>query len=71
MTLRVALVSTPFVSVPPRGYGGTELVVGELAKALTARGIEVVVYATGDSELPGIEVRSYFPAAQWPPDRDI
>jgi len=66
MTLRVALVSTPFVSVPPRGYGGTELVVAELAKALTAQGIEVVVYATGDSELLGIEVRSYFPAAQWP-----
>jgi glycosyltransferase involved in cell wall biosynthesis len=71
MALRVALVSTPFVSVPPRGYGGTELVVAELAKALTARGVEVVVYATGDSDLPGIEVRSYFPAAQWPPDRDI
>jgi len=71
MTLRVALVSTPFVSVPPKGYGGTELVVAELALALTARGIEVVVYATGDSELPGIEVRSYFPAAQWPPDRDL
>ncbi|HYS09168.1 MAG TPA: glycosyltransferase family 4 protein [Myxococcales bacterium] len=71
MTLRVALVSTPFVSVPPRGYGGTELVVGELAKALAARGIDVVVYATGDSDLPGIEIRSYFPAAQWPPDRDI
>lgn len=69
--LRVALVSTPFVSVPPRGYGGTELVVAELARALHARGVEVVVYATGDSHLPGIEVRSYFPAAQWPPDRDI
>jgi glycosyltransferase involved in cell wall biosynthesis len=71
MTLRVALVSTPFVPVPPRGYGGTELVVADLARALTRRGIEVVVYATGDSELPGIEIRSYFPAAQWPPDRDI
>jgi len=71
MTLRIALVSTPFVSVPPKGYGGTELVVAELAKALTERGVEVVVYATGDSDLPGIEVRSYFPAAQWPPDRDI
>jgi len=46
-------------------------VVGELAKALTERGVEVVVYATGDSELPGIEVRSYFPAAQWPPERSI
>jgi glycosyltransferase involved in cell wall biosynthesis len=71
MTLRVALVSTPFVPVPPKGYGGTELVVAELAKALAARGIDVVVYATGDSDLPGIEVRSYFPAAQWPPDRSI
>jgi glycosyltransferase involved in cell wall biosynthesis len=69
--LRVALVSTPFVPVPPPGYGGTELVVGELARALTARGVEVVVYSTGDSGLPGIEVRSYFPAAQWPPDRDV
>jgi len=69
--LRVALISTPFVSVPPRGYGGTELVVADLARALTARGAQVVVYATGDSDLPGVEVRSYFPAAQWPPDREL
>ncbi len=69
--LRVALVSTPFVAVPPRAYGGTELVVAELARALADRGVEVVVYATGDSDLPGVEVRSYFPAAQWPPDRTL
>src|SRR5204863_6387141 len=69
--MRVALVSTPFVPVPPKGYGGTELVVAELALALAARGVEVVVYATGDSELSGIELRSYFPTAQWPPDRDL
>jgi glycosyltransferase involved in cell wall biosynthesis len=68
MTLRVALVSTPFVPVPPPGYGGTELVVAELARALAARGVEVVVYSTGDSNLPGIEVRSLFPEAQWPPE---
>jgi glycosyltransferase involved in cell wall biosynthesis len=71
MTLRVALVSTPFVAVPPKAYGGTELVVADLAKALTARGAQVVVYATGDSELPGIEVRSYFSAAHWPPNREL
>ena len=57
-SLRVALVSTPHLAVPPAGYGGTELVVAELARALAARGAEVVVYATGDSALPGIEVRS-------------
>src|SRR5438045_3349968 len=71
MTLRVALISTPFVAIPPKGYGGTELVVAELAKALTAQGADVVVYATGDSHLPGIEIRSYFPAPQWPPAHDI
>src|SRR5450432_2731179 len=70
MSLRVALVSTPFVPVPPVGYGGTELVVAELARALTARGVQVVVYATGDSNLPGIEVRSLYLAAQWPPDKE-
>src|SRR5438270_1461687 len=70
-SLRIALVSTPFVPVPPKGYGGTELVVAELAKALIAKGVDVVVYATGDSDLRDVEVRSYFPAAQWPPDRDI
>jgi glycosyltransferase involved in cell wall biosynthesis len=69
--LRVALVSTPFIATPPFQYGGTELVVAELAKALTARGVEVVVYATGDSRLEGIEVRSYFREARWPPDPDV
>jgi len=69
--MRVALVSTPFVPVPPPGYGGTELVVAELAAALQRRGIEVVVYATGDSHPEGIEVRSYFSAAHWPPNADV
>jgi glycosyltransferase involved in cell wall biosynthesis len=66
--MRIALVSTPFLPVPPPAYGGTELVVGELALALRARGHEVVVYATGDSYLPGIEIRHYFVNSQWPPD---
>src|SRR5216683_2430775 len=69
--LRVALVSTPFVPVPPPRYGGTELVVAELAAALRRRGVEVVVYATGDSRPEGVEVRSYFPSAQWPPNADV
>ena len=69
--MRIALVSTPFVAVPPPGYGGTELVVAELAWALRRRGVELVIYATGDSQVDGIEVRSYFPSAQWPPSRDV
>ena len=69
--MRIALVSTPFVPVPPRGYGGTELVVAELALGLRSRGAEVVVYATGDSRLQETEVRSYFPQARWPPDAGV
>jgi glycosyltransferase involved in cell wall biosynthesis len=68
MGLRIALVSTPFLPTPPLQYGGTELMIAELARALHARGVSVVVYATGDSHLEGIEVRSYFREAQWPPD---
>ena len=30
--MRIAMVSTPFVSVPPQNYGGTELVVYELER---------------------------------------
>jgi hypothetical protein len=36
--MRIALVSTPFLAVPPRDYGGTELVVYELAQGLIDRG---------------------------------
>ena len=68
--LRVALISTPFISVPPREYGGTELIVAELAQALPAYGADVVVYTTGDSRLPGVECRSYFPKPIWPPSKE-
>ena len=66
--LRVALISTPFIAVPPPEYGGTELIVAELAQALRAFGAEVVVYTTGDSHLEGIECRSYFARPIWPPE---
>jgi glycosyltransferase involved in cell wall biosynthesis len=69
--MRIALVSTPYLPVPPPGYGGTELVVAELASALQKKGHRVVVYATGDSDLGSIEIRSYFAKAQWPPAPDV
>lgn len=64
--LRIAMVSTPFVSVPPARYGGTELVVSELVKGLTLRGHEVVLFATGDSRAP-CPVRALFDTPAWPP----
>ncbi|HEX6937956.1 MAG TPA: glycosyltransferase family 4 protein [Longimicrobiales bacterium] len=65
--MRIALVSTPFLSVPPRDYGGTELVVYELAEGLVDRGHEVTLFATGDSRTRA-KLRWLYDRAQWPPD---
>jgi glycosyltransferase involved in cell wall biosynthesis len=65
--MRVALISTPFLAVPPRDYGGTELVVYELAEGLKARGHDVTVFGTGDSTTSA-ELRSLYDRAQWPPE---
>lgn len=65
--MRIAIVSTPFVSVPPTDYGGTELVVYELAEGLVARGHTVTVFAPADST-SSAEVRGLYPGAQWPPN---
>lgn len=64
--MRIAVVSTPFVPVPPRDYGGTELVLGELTTGLVRRGHEVTLYATGDSESTA-KVRALYREAVWPP----
>ncbi len=64
--MKIALVSPPFVAVPPRGYGGTELVVHELVRGLTAAGHHVTLFATGDSRAP--DLRFVYPAPVWPPD---
>jgi len=63
--VRVALVSPPFIPVPPPQYGGTELFVAQLASGLQERGVEVIVYTNGESDLP-VETRWLYPRANWP-----
>jgi glycosyltransferase involved in cell wall biosynthesis len=41
--LRVAMLAPPWISVPPRGYGGVESVVGTLTEALVERGVDVTL----------------------------
>lgn len=67
--MRVALVVPPFISVPPRRYGGTELFAAHLAAGLTNAGIDVVLYANGESTAP-VETKWIYPQAQWPLDGD-
>lgn len=51
--LKIALVSPFEEAVPPVKYGGSELVVGNLARELTRLGHEVHVLASGDSHPEG------------------
>ena len=50
--MKIAIVAPPWVSVPPAGYGGTEVVLDGLARGLQAAGHDVLLYATGDSACP-------------------
>jgi glycosyltransferase involved in cell wall biosynthesis len=63
--MRIALIASPFISVPPNRYGGTELFIAHLAEGLERMGIEVVVYCNGESTV-NVEKRSYYPRAEWP-----
>ena len=68
--MRVALIAPPFISVPPKIYGGTELFLAELAKGLKKFGVEPVVYANGESTIDA-EVRSIYQESEWPLKSDI
>jgi len=68
--LRIALIAPPFITVPPKQYGGTELFIAQLAEGLKAKGLDVVVYTNGESEV-GVEKRWLFEKSQWPIKGDI
>jgi glycosyltransferase involved in cell wall biosynthesis len=70
--MRIAQLAPLVESVPPKGYGGTELVVSLLTEELVKQGHEVTLFASGDSEtsarLISIEdqpLRNNFPIHRW------
>ena len=48
--LRIAMVAPPWIPVPPRGYGGIELVVDLLGRELMRRGHDLTVFACQGSD---------------------
>jgi glycosyltransferase involved in cell wall biosynthesis len=52
--LRIVLVAPPYFDIPPKGYGGTEAVVADLADALVKRGHRVTLLGAGE---PGTAAR--------------
>jgi len=65
--MRIALIAPPFIEVPPRRYGGTELFIANLACELHSRGHDVTVYGNGDSRLP-CRLKWRYAHAEWPLD---
>ena len=51
MTLTVLMNAGPWLSVPPRGYGGIEAVVATLVPELRRVGVRVVLATVGTSTL--------------------
>jgi glycosyltransferase involved in cell wall biosynthesis len=49
--LRIAVIAPPWYSLPPRGYGGVELVVNLLARELRRRGHLVTLFGAEGSEI--------------------
>jgi glycosyltransferase involved in cell wall biosynthesis len=57
--LRIALVAPPWFPVPPRGYGGIETVLADLAGALVRRGHDVVLIGAGKNGTPARFLTTY------------
>jgi glycosyltransferase involved in cell wall biosynthesis len=58
--VRIAQLAPTYERVPPRAYGGTELIVHHITEELVARGHDVTLFASGDSRT-GAELRSVTP----------
>jgi glycosyltransferase involved in cell wall biosynthesis len=68
--MKIALVAPPFIAVPPKKYGGTELFIAELVNGLKENGINVVLYTNGESTAP-VECRYIFQKEDWPAELPI
>ena len=63
--MKIAILAPVSLPVPPQGYGGTELVVHQLAEGLLTAGHDVTVFTTGDSQTRA-RCRWLFPRALTP-----
>ncbi len=68
--MKIALVAPPFIAVPPKKYGGTELFIAELAEELQEQGAEVVLYANGESTA-AVELHSIYEKEEWPIEGNV
>lgn len=46
--IKVGIIAPPFCNVPPRGQGGTERIVDQMANGFLEKGYEVVIFGAGE-----------------------
>jgi glycosyltransferase involved in cell wall biosynthesis len=60
--LRIAQIAPPWITIPPKNYGGTESVISNLVEELVAQGHDVTLFAPGDAKTSARLV-SFFPTS--------
>lgn len=63
--MRIGLIAPPWVPVPPPAYGGTEVVIDNLARGLQELGHDVRLFTVGESTCP-VQTDYLYPASVGP-----
>lgn len=63
--MRIGLIAPPWIAIPPPAYGGTEVVVDNLARGLGALGHHVELFTVAESTCP-VERRYLYETGQAP-----
>src|SRR4051812_43855505 len=80
--MRVGIVAPPWIPVPPPAYGGTEAVIGSLVCGLSAKGIDVTLFAhpestadvavlSGDPPVAGVHMGDAMTELAWASAADV
>jgi glycosyltransferase involved in cell wall biosynthesis len=62
--MRIAQIAPVWIPIPPRTYGGIELMLHNLVEELKNRGHEVILYASGDSKV-SVGLKSVIDQGLW------
>ena len=58
--MRIAQIAPPWITIPPKNYGGTESVLSTLVEEQVAQGHDVTLFAPGDAKTSA-KLVSFFP----------
>ncbi len=58
--MKIAHIAPPWIRIPPKNYGGTEVVISNLVEEQVAEGHDVTLLAPGDAKTSA-KLVSFFP----------